>query len=1287
LILQTDNSIPFIEAQNALGNRHGHFFSYTMFIDISGFTALTAQLMQQGKEGAEVLSNILNDIFGSLVQTVYESGGFIPHFAGDAFMSIFPSETNSCEKVLETAFKIRHFFEENPIQSTRFGNFRVKVRIGMSFGKVEWGLTKQNVVWFRGQAIDNAAEAQRAAQPHEMLADVFFKKQFDNYELRYTIREARWLLRTLKTGQTAAQLPLLSKHQSEFRQVVSVFILVEENAEIIDYQRFNLFAETVIDHFQQFSGYFKEIDFGDKGALLVGFFGAPVAFENNEVRALEFALSLKKELSEQINQNFKFKIGLTTGLAYAGEVGGVARRQYAIAGKSVNLAARMVQNANWGDLVTDAQIAKNQQFIFEKKSTIHYKGFVETTNIYQLLRRGTMENNAFTNEVNLMVGRDEELNRLHATVEKAFGVKKGCVCAIFGEAGAGKSRLVYELKKQILIHQKNDKKNIIWLICQCDRILRKPFNPFIYGLKNYFKQSIEYSMVENRIRFDNTFKNIALQIKNNKNTFASWQRMESILAALMGLPVAADSLWEQLDAKGRHENTLSAFHLFFEILSKIQTVCVELEDVHWADDATIAFLQYFVPNLVEIPIALLMTARFSDEGLKEYSVKPHFLKQNKVLYDEVELKLLEPNTILQLIENQLKGKPHPDLAALLQRVAHGNPFYVEQMLAYFKENNLLKMPTEENPIWQLQSGRFKADDLKILAGESIQAILTARIDRLSDRVKETVKAAAVIGRAFELPILNEVMLSQQNIHALERNKKLKKESFAEQLALRESIKNAEKGQIWRTIDEVHYIFRHTLLREAVYEMQLKNRVRHLHGLIAKAIQKVYKDALEERFIDLAFHYEQAEEKQHALIFLRKAASQARLRFQNQAALDFYDRQLKWLNEPFEQIESAQVLLEKGAILQLTGKWQDAAIHFYEALDRAEATNHPALKADSIGAIGQLEMLKGNYQVAKSYLETALQYLESSETIDYQLDKHFKNPKSALVLGHLGNLYFRQGAYPKAETAFLKSITLFQQYATILGRVAPQIVSNLGLTYMNQGNYESGVLAQKNALHECEQAGDTAGKAILSINIGIVYSEQGNDDAALTYFEQGLNFAKQLNNKQLVSIVVGCIGNVHRLKGDLEKAATFLEEDMRLTRELGDRQGIAIACELLGKLHSTRREWDIAYQYLEQSLLLCRSLSYRKGIAKALHGLGEILFAEQKFVKAIEYFDEAINISKQINNQLILGQCLIDKSKTLFKMNNFAMARRIRGEAISVAAKLGNERLNAQLELGLNEGLD
>jgi predicted ATPase/class 3 adenylate cyclase len=1239
--------MPFIDAQCAQGTRHGQFTANTMFTDISGFTALTAQLMRQGKEGAEILSHILNAIFGSLVQIVYDSGGFIPHFAGDAFMSIFPNETNSSETVLETAFKIRRFFEENPVQSTRFGNFRVKVRIGLSFGKVEWSLTKQNVVWFRGQAIDDAATAQRAAQPHELLADALFRKQFDNYELRYTIQEARWLLRALNTAPKTAQIPLISKHQSEFRQAIAVFILVEENAELLDYQRFNLFAETVMEHFQQFSGYFKEIDFGDKGALLVGFFGAPVAFENDEMRALEFALSLKTELTSLPNHHFKFKIGMTTGLAYAGEVGGVARRQYAIAGKSVNLAARIVQNAAWGEIVTDAQIAKNQQFIFEKKSTIQYKGFAETTPIYQLLRRGTSENNAFSNEIGKMVGRDMELKRLYSMVENAFQTKQGCVGAIFGEAGAGKSRLVFELKKQILIHSKNDKKNIIWFICPCDRILRKPFNPFIYGLKIYFKQSVEYSTLENRVRFDKKFKTIGLQIQHNPTSFHSWQQIESILAALMGLPVAADSLWERLDAKGRNDNTLSAFNLFFEILSQLQTICVELEDAHWADAATISFLQHFVPNLVENPIALLITARFSDEGLKEYSVKPDFLKQNKVLYDEVELKLLEPNSTLQLIETQLKGTAHPDLAALLQRVANGNPFYVEQMLAYFKENNLLQKPTENQPFWQLQSGRFKSDDWKIVAGESIQAILTARIDRLTDRVKETVKAAAVIGREFELPILNEVMLLQQYVHVSERDKKVKNA-----LDLREYVKNAEKGQIWRTIDEVRYIFRHTLLREAVYEMQLKNRVRQLHGLIAKAIQKVYKETVEERCIDLAFHYEQAEEKQNALFFLRKAANQARLRFQNQAALDFYDRQLKWLNEPSEQIESAQVLLEKGAILQLTGKWQDAAIHFYEALDRAETANHAALKADSIGAIGQLEMLKGNYRPAKTCLETALQLLENTKNIDYQLDTHFNNPKSALILGHLGNLYFRQGGYEAAEKAFLKSIQLFQFYAPILGRVAPQIVSNLGLTYMNQGNYEAGVLAQKKALQECEQAGDTPGKAILSINIGIVFSEQGNGDAALKYFEQGLDLAKQLNNKQLVSIVVGCIGNVYRIKGELDKAATFLEEDIRLTRELGDRQGISIACELLGRLHLTRQELDIAYEYLEQSLLLSRALSYQKGIAKALHGLGEILFLEKKWDKAIEYLNEAIEISKKINNKLISGQCFTLQAAAQWAKNGY-----------------------------------
>ena len=116
-------------------------------------------------------------------------------------------------------------------------------------------------------------------------------------------------------------------------------------------------------------------------------------------------------------------------------------------------------------------------------------------------------------------------------------------------------------------------------------------------------------------------------------------------------------------------------------------------------------------------------------------------------------------------------------------------------MEYFKESELL---LQEEEVWTIE-------DTNVKLSNSINAILTARIDRLSNMVKETVKAAAVIGREFETPILNEVMKSQDDFNQGNPT-----------ALVHEQVKTAERGQIWLAMNELRYIFRHSLLREAVY---------------------------------------------------------------------------------------------------------------------------------------------------------------------------------------------------------------------------------------------------------------------------------------------------------------------------------------------------------------------------------------------------------------------------------------------------------------------------------------
>jgi class 3 adenylate cyclase/tetratricopeptide (TPR) repeat protein len=1264
----------FILEQFSEGNLRGKFSATTLFVDISGFTPLTESLMRHGTEGAEILSDILDDIFAPMVALVAAHNGSIPHFAGDAFTAIFPEE--QAETVANIALTFRNRFDENPLWITRFGDFRINLRVGLSFGEVEWGVVgvSPKTFYFRGFAIDQAAAAEQQAEPQQVIFDAHFMKILEKSRAEYTINFA-----VSKVGEVSEippyffelkNLPPLSikpifkekkvkkaivqayavqqflpasvlefNEKAEFRDVISIFISFDN---VKTHDDLAAFTAIVLEQFTAFGGYFKELDFGDKGGLMVGFFGAPTAYENNLNRSLECLLAIRDAVSHlQAKRSLRFRSGVTSGVAYTGIIGGVERCQYAIVGTQVNLAARLALAANWGEIIVDKHVLHAKNFEFESIGNVTYKGFAEEIPTFKLIKKKIEEKPFFSGA---MVGRDAELATLVESATATLGGATGGVAYVWGEAGIGKSRLTYELREQLESVLK-----LNWAVCQSDQILKKPFNPFLYFLKNYFKQSVENTPRENIANFETAFQLVARSLPESAYTEgAELIRTRAILAALVGLSFE-DSLWEQLDAKGRYDNTFAAIENLFLSLSRINPLVIELEDGHWFDADSTTLVKNFVRKIQDAPILLLTTSRYDDENAKNALIEADILRGPKVKFSEIDLNNLTAAGLKQLAETKLRGRIHEELADMLTRSTNGNPFYAEQILAYFMENNLL----------HLVDNQWTVKDKTVKISNSISAILTARIDRLSIILKETVKAAAVIGREFELPVLSEVIL--QHAEYVRRNGN-------GQVVLREQIQNAEKGQIWRAMNELRYIFRHSLLRETVYDMQMRTRLRELHFMIAKAIEKVYADSIEQRYVDLAFHYEQAEIKLKTNEYLRKAADFARRNFQNIQALEFYDRLMK---NSDDETEIVKTLVKKGEVLQLIGRWSESEISFHAALFKSAATGNLPLKGRTHNALGALLLLKGNYKDARIYLEKAANYYE--QIVD--------NQGTARAYGNLGNLYFRQGDYSLAKDYFLNSIQLGRENDV---RIPPQIVSNLGLTFMNQGNYTEGVAVQKQELAVVESLGDLGSAATLWVNLGIVYFEKGDENGALPCFEKGLELCQLLGNKQLTSIALGCIGNVWRVKGNIEKATEFLADDLKMCLELGDTQGTAIAHELIGRLNVTKGELISATQNFDESIKLCRQLNYQKGVAKALQGAGEVAALENEFLKAIFHFEEAADIARKINNQLILGQTLVEMGIIFLKVGDVERAKQVQNEAVSVAESLGNEKLTAQVAVFLKK---
>ena len=215
------------------------------------------------------------------------------------------------------------------------------------------------------------------------------------------------------------------------------------------------------------------------------------------------------------------------------------------------------------------------------------------------------------------LGRREVRQEAVLPAETGNGVNRDGKAGLFGEAGIGKSRLSYELRRRL-----RDTMAVSWFGCASDQILRKPFNPFIYFLKNYFDQSPENTPERNKELFEQNFLELQYELTESQHPEADAVRREiartqSVLAAMVGINYPG-TLWEQLDARGRYQNALAAMANLFVAESLLQPVVIELEDGHWYDDMSREFLAQFARRAQAYPLLFLVTSRYEDDGTLSY---------------------------------------------------------------------------------------------------------------------------------------------------------------------------------------------------------------------------------------------------------------------------------------------------------------------------------------------------------------------------------------------------------------------------------------------------------------------------------------------------------------------------------------------------------------------------------------------------------------------------------------------------------------------------------------------
>ena len=170
----------FIYEKYRAGTAYGSFQGAAMFADLSGFSTMADVLSAHGTHGAEVLANMMRVVFEPLVDAVYEQGGFVIGYAGDAFNAIFPDDQHpdqTMRRCLAAAWAMQAHAKSHPLVSTPYGNFPIRIKVGIGFGATTWQIFKsisgkRASYWFRGQSLNGAVEGEEFARAGDVVADL-----------------------------------------------------------------------------------------------------------------------------------------------------------------------------------------------------------------------------------------------------------------------------------------------------------------------------------------------------------------------------------------------------------------------------------------------------------------------------------------------------------------------------------------------------------------------------------------------------------------------------------------------------------------------------------------------------------------------------------------------------------------------------------------------------------------------------------------------------------------------------------------------------------------------------------------------------------------------------------------------------------------------------------------------------------------------------------------------------------------------------------------------------------
>jgi class 3 adenylate cyclase/tetratricopeptide (TPR) repeat protein len=961
------------------------------------------------------------------------------------------------------------------------------------------------------------------------------------------------------------------------------------------------------------------------GDGIMALFGAPLALEEHAMRACSAALSMQESIARYAAESgesaVKIRVGLNSGEVVVRAIGSDLKMDYTAIGQTTHLAARMEQTAAPGTILLTEETRRLAEGYIQVRplGPTVVKGMSAPIPIFELAgtapTRTRLQVSA-ARGLTPFVGRTAEREMLPRALARA-AERHGQIVAIVGEPGVGKSRLFWEFT--------HSPQTAGWLTLESRSTSHgkaTPYFPIIDLLRVYFG-------IEER---DDT---TALRDRVHRRLLELGDAMATALVPLLSLlgAVVDDAEWDAMEPAARRRRVMDAVRRLLLAETQRQGVLLIFEDLQWIDSETQALLDGLVNSLATARLLLLVNYRPGYQhtwGSKTY-------------YTQLRVDPLAPENAEELLLALLGDAAElaPLKRQLIERT-QGNPFFIEESVRALVETGVL---AGARGAYRLAHA---IDTIQI--PPTVQAILAARIDRLSAAEKQILQCSSVIGKDVAFVLLHTIADLPED----------------ELLSGLSHLQTAEFMYETSLFPALEYTFKHALTHEVAYRSLLNERRRSLHGRIVAAMETLDANRVTPDHVErLAHHAFRGELWDKAVTYLRRAGAKAQRASAHREAVGWLQQAL----EALSHLPESQVTLEHGVDLRLdlraslypAGELEKMLTYLQEAAALAERLGD----ARRVGWVsihtGEYYRQTGRFAEACDLIERAQVLAEKLQDMPLRLASHHYLALARYALGdyrHAGDLLlvvggawsrqtdYAPGTFGGAVTGlgagslainlawrarclaecgeFAEGIACAKEGLAIAEELAsPYTVtataSALGYLYVLKGDFDEAIPLLERALATARESHIALYEAHALRGLGIAYVRCGRVGEGLELLQQARTFVESRALIAHQAIVLGWLGEAYLAGGRVDEAAEAGARALALARERGQRGDAALALRLLGDVAAARAasHADAAAAAYREALALAGELEMRPLVGACHLALGRLLVRHGEHDRAAE----------------------------------------------------------------------